>query len=232
MEVISNKESFVWNLHIPKSRRRDPPYINPQFSAKIILPNGYCYVSSSSPFYSDYCTKSLFISVSSDFYEKYIVTQDYCVSTHNSLCSLENCKFYFVLIGISLSQFFQRLDKYVYIYIYQEIECLYTLFKHRFYSSIVTSSGEVFNQLRRAVQHNLRWRGAEKMPSIAKKRLIRKKIQETLFMFQPETGFHTNSWFSVSGKNSKNSKLKKWTWFNQDYWLLYWLSWFCGSVIK
>ena len=55
-------------------------------------------------FYSDYCKKSLFISISSDFYKKYIVTQDYCVSTHNSLCSLENCKFHLVLIGISLSQ--------------------------------------------------------------------------------------------------------------------------------
>ena len=117
-------------------------------------------------FYSNYCKKSLFISVSSDFYEKYMVTQDFCVSTHNSLFCLENCKFHLVSIGISLSQIFQRLDKYVYMY--QEIDCLYTLFKHKFYSSIVTSSGEVFNQLRRAVQHNLRWRGAEKMPSIAK----------------------------------------------------------------
>ena len=126
-------------------------------------------------FYSDYCKKSLFISVSSDFYEKYIVTKDHCVSTHNILCSLENCKFHLALIGISLCQIFQRLDKYVYMY--QEIDCLYTLFKHRCYSKIVTSIGEVFNQLRRAVQHNLRWRGAEKMPSIAKKRLIRKKFK-------------------------------------------------------
>ena len=126
-------------------------------------------------FYSDYCTKSLFISVSSDFYKKYIVSHDYCVSTH-SLCSLKNCKFHLVLIGISLSQIFQRLDKYVYIY--QEIDCLYTLFKHRFYSSIVTSSGEMFNQFRRAVQHNLRWKGAKKMPSIAKKRIIWKKFKK------------------------------------------------------
>ena len=51
-----------------------------------------------------------------------------------------------------------------------------TVFTLRFYSSIVTSSGEVFNQLRRAVQHILRWRGDEKMPNIAKKRLIRKKF--------------------------------------------------------
>ena len=32
-----------------------------------------------SSFYSDYCQKVLYISVSSDFYDKYIVTQDYCV---------------------------------------------------------------------------------------------------------------------------------------------------------
>ena len=131
-------------------------------------------------FYSDYCKKLLFISVSCDFYEKHIVTQDYCVSTHNSLCSLENCKFHLVLIGISFSQIFQRLDKYVYIY--QEIDCLYTLFKHRFYSSIVTSSGEMFIQLRRAVQHNLRRRGAKKMPSIAKKRLFRKNSGDIIYV--------------------------------------------------
>ena len=92
-------------------------------------------------FYSDYNSKSLFISVSNDFYEKYIVTQDYCVSTHDSFCSLGNCKFRIILIGTSLSQILQRLDKYQYIY--QEIDCLYTLYKHRFFSSIVTSSGEV-----------------------------------------------------------------------------------------
>ena len=44
--------------------------------------------------------------------KKYIVSHDYCVSTHNSLSSLENCKFHLVLLGKSLSQIFQRLDKY------------------------------------------------------------------------------------------------------------------------
>ena len=101
------------------------------------------------------------------FYGKHIVTNYFCVSTHKSYCFLENCKFHLVLIGICLSQIVQRLDKYVYIY--QEIDCLYTLFKHRFYSSIVTSSGEMFNQLSRVDQH-LRWKGAKKIPSIAKKR--------------------------------------------------------------
>ena len=52
------------------------------------------------------------------------------------------------------------------------------MFKHRFFSSNVTSSGEIFNQLSRAVQHNLQRKGAEKMPSIAKKPLSWKKIEK------------------------------------------------------
>ena len=55
-------------------------------------------------FYSEYCQKSLFISVSSDFYEKYTVTNNFCVSTHSSYCSVENCKFHILLIGSSFDQ--------------------------------------------------------------------------------------------------------------------------------
>ena len=131
-------------------------------------------------FYSDYNSKSLFISVSNNSYEKYIVTQDYCVSTHDSFCSLGNCKFHIILIGTSFSQILQRLDKYQYIF--QEIDCLYTLYKHRFFSSIVTSSGEVFNQLSCGVQHNLRWKGAEKTSSI-KETTCSQKVQKLLSKF-------------------------------------------------
>ena len=127
-------------------------------------------------FYLDYNSKSLFISVSNEFYKKYIITQDYCVSTHNFFCSLGNCKFHIILIRTSLSQILQRLDKYQYIY--QEIDCLYNLYKHRFFSSVVTSSGEVFNQLSCGVQHNLRLKRAEKTPSVSRKRLVRKKFKK------------------------------------------------------
>ena len=127
-------------------------------------------------FHSDYNSKSLFISVFNEFYERYIVTQEYCMSTHNFFCSLGSCKFHIILIGTSLSQILQRLDKYQYKY--QEIDCLYTLYKHRFFSSIVTSSGEVFNQLSCGVQHNLRWKGVEKTPSVSRKRLVRKKFKK------------------------------------------------------
>ena len=88
----------------------------------------------------------------------------------------EIANFIFFLIGTSLIQILQRLDKYQYVY--QETDCLYTLYKHRFFSSIVTSSGEVFNQLSCGVQHNLRLKGAEKTPSVPRKRVVRKKFKK------------------------------------------------------
>ena len=72
-------------------------------------------------FYSDYCQKSLLISISSDFYEKYIVTEDYCESTHNSYRSLENCKFHIVLIGSYFDQILQRFINFQFTY--QIIDC-------------------------------------------------------------------------------------------------------------
>ena len=126
-------------------------------------------------FYSDYNAKSLFISVSENFYEKFIVTQDYCVSNNSSFGPVENCNFHLVLIGSSLDQILQRLDKHHFTY--QIVDCIYTLYKHRFYFNIISSRGEVFNQLNRAVEHNLKCRIPEKLPSVAKKRLLRKKFK-------------------------------------------------------
>ena len=126
-------------------------------------------------FYSDYNAKSLFISVSENFYEKFIVTQDYCVSNHSSFFPVENCNFYLVLIGSSLDQILQRLDKYHFTY--QNVNCIYTLYKYRFYFNIISSRGEIFNHLNRAVEHNLKCRIPEKFPIVAKKRLLQKKFK-------------------------------------------------------
>ena len=43
---------------------------------------------------------------------------------------------------------------------------------------LFTSIGEVFNQLNCGVQHNLRWKGAEKTPSVSRKRLNCKKFKK------------------------------------------------------
>ena len=104
-------------------------------------------------FYSECNTKSMFIFVSNEFHEKYKETQDFCVSIHNSYCFLEG-KCHSILIETSPNHISMRLDKYQSFY-QQDIDYLYTLYKHRFYISIVALSEEVFNQLSRVVQHDL-----------------------------------------------------------------------------
>ena len=129
------------------------------------------------------------------------------MSIHTSLSSLENFVFHLVLIGTSFSQILRRKDNYNYRY--QEIDCLYILFKHRFHTSIVTSSGEVFNQLNRAVQHNVRWKGAKKMCSIVKKRLICKKKFKIHYLSSNQklafTQTHGSAFLDIIRKN-RNSK--------------------------
>ena len=123
----------------------------------------------------------MFIFVSNEFHEKYNETLDYCVSIHNSFCFLAG-KCHSILIETSLNDISRMLDKYQSIY-QQDIDYLYTYYKHRFYISIVALSKEVFNQLSRGVQHDLNWKGAEKTPSISWKRLFWKKFQRLYLSF-------------------------------------------------
>ena len=58
------------------------------------------------------------------------------------------------------------------------MDCLYTLFKYRFSGKIIAKSGNVFDNVQRAISFNQRNRGVDKMPSIAKKRLLRKKFKQ------------------------------------------------------
>ena len=147
MEEIPNMKCFVRNFYIGKLRRRYFSTKNLTFLEKILSCGWKLLCQALPSFYSKYKEKSLFISVSNELYEKYLVTQDNCVSTHVSFCFLEGCKIHLIFIRRSLNQIFRRL----YQYIYQEIDCLYNLCKHKFYTSLVASSGEVFNQLSGAV---------------------------------------------------------------------------------
>ena len=152
-------------------------------------------------FYSYYNAKSLFISVSENFFEWFNVTQDYSVSNHLSFCPVENCKFQLVLIGSSLDQILQRLDKYPFTY--KLDDCIYTLYKNRFYSNIISSRGEVFIQLNRAVKHNLKCRIPQKLPSVAKKYLkdiisVQKSPKDIISLC-----VHSDSWISFLEKIRK-----------------------------
>ena len=115
--------------------------------------------------YTNYSGNSPFISANT--YEKYIASKKYCIARHDDkICFLPNCRYHIILIG-NIKELLQKLDAFCFNY--QHVDCLYTLFKYRFSGQIVVKSGQVFDNLQRAVHFNQQNRGVERMPSIAKR---------------------------------------------------------------
>ena len=130
-------------------------------------------------FYRDYNDKILFLSVSVKEYKPYLLTKKYSVATHNdNFCPLKTCRYHIILISSSVKEILEKIENLSYVY--QKVDCLYTLYKHQFFGSIIKESGLVFAQLTRAVEHNMENKYVKKVPSISKKRLSRKKFKRHL----------------------------------------------------
>ena len=128
-------------------------------------------------FYAKISEKSLFISATT--YEKHIVCKDYCIAHHNDkTCFLPTCEYHIVLHG-NVQELPKNLGTFCFTY--QHVDCLYTLFKCRFSGKVIAKSGQVFDNVQRAVDFNHRNKGVDRMPSIAKKRLSRKKYKKHFF---------------------------------------------------
>ena len=128
-------------------------------------------------FYIKLSGKSLFISANT--YEKNIVCKDYCIAHHdNKTCFLPSCKYHILLLG-NVEELLKKLDTFCFTY--QHVDCLYTLFKYRFSGKVIAKSGQVFDNVQRAVDFNQRNKGVDRMPRIVKKRLLRKKYKKNLF---------------------------------------------------
>ena len=127
-------------------------------------------------FYTNFSKNSLFISANT--HEKYIVSDEYRIAGHDDkMCFLPNCRYHIILIG-NIKELQQKLDTFCFNY--QHVDCLYTLLKYRFSRKIVPKSGQLFDNLQRAVQFNQQNRRVDRMPSIAKKRLLWKKYKKQL----------------------------------------------------
>ena len=124
-------------------------------------------------FYTNYSKNSLLISANT--YEKYIVSKEYCIAHHDDkIFFLPICRYHNILIG-NIKELLQKLDAFCLNY--QHVDCLSTLFKYRCSGKIVVKSGQIYDNLQRAVPFNHQNRGVDRMPSIAKKRLLRKKYK-------------------------------------------------------
>ena len=134
-------------------------------------------LQSISSFYAKISEKGLFISATT--YGKNIVCKDYCIAHHNEkTCFLPACKYYIVLLG-NVQELLKKMDTFCFTY--QQVDCLYTLFKYQFSGKVIAKSGQVFDNVQQAVDFNHRNKGVDRMPSIAKKRLLRKKYKKHLF---------------------------------------------------
>ena len=89
--------------------------------------------------------------------------------------SLPACKYHIVLLG-KVQELLKKLDTFCVTYHY--VDCLYALFKYRFSGKVIAKSGQMFDNVQRAVDFNHRNKGVDRMPNIAKKRLLRKKYEK------------------------------------------------------
>ena len=60
------------------------------------------------------------------------------------------------------------------------MQCLYKLFRYQFGGKSVFRSGQIFDNVERAVHFNLQTRGVDGLTSVAKKTLLRKKYKHQL----------------------------------------------------
>ena len=147
-------------------------------------------------FYTKLSEKNLFNSVNTN--KKYIVCEDYCIAHHaDKACFLPSCKYHILLLG-NVEELLKKLDTFCFTY--EHMDCVYTLFKYRFSGKVIAQSGQVFDNVQRAVDFNRRNKGVDRLPSIAKKRLLKKKYKKHLFgSFQRQN--NGDQWFSVCRKN-------------------------------
>ena len=125
-------------------------------------------------FYTNHSKNSLFISAKS--YEKHIVSKENCIARHDDkMCLLPNRRYHIILIG-NIKELLQKLDAFCFNY--QHVDCLYTLFKYCFSGKIVVKSGQLFDNVKMAVNFNHQNRGVDRMPSISENRLFRKKYEK------------------------------------------------------
>ena len=127
--------------------------------------------------YQHYSKTSIFISISSDSFGKFLVTAEYSVATHNNtFCPLSNCKYHILLRSTNFEKLLKELESYHFVY--QLVDCFYTLYKYQFFKNVIIETGGVFDIVAKAVTHNTQNKSVEKTPSIAKKRLTRKKFKK------------------------------------------------------
>ena len=99
------------------------------------------------------------------------------IRVKNTVLLATMTRFHVLLIG-NIKELLQKLDAFCFIY--QHVDCLYALLKYHSSGKFIVESGQLFNNLQRAVHFNQHNRRVDRMPSIAKKGFLRKKYKKHL----------------------------------------------------
>ena len=113
-------------------------------------------------------------------------------------CFLPACKYHIILAG-NVQELLKKLDTFCFTY--QHVECLYTLFKHRSSGKIIAKSGQVFDNVQRAVDFNHRNQGSGQNAEHCKKETPEEKVQKRFVQLLSKDKNNADEWFSVSRKN-------------------------------
>ena len=110
---------------------------------------------------------------------KNIFCTNYCIAHHDDkTCFLSAGKYHIILLG-NVEKLLKKSDTICFTY--QHVDCLYTLFKYRFSEKVFARSGQVFDNVQRAVDFSYRNKGVDRRPSMSKKRFLMKNIKKHLF---------------------------------------------------
>ena len=131
---------------------------------------------------------------------------DYCIAHHDEkTCLLPARKYHNILLG-NVEELLKKLDTFCSTH--QHVDCMYTLFKYRFNGNDIAKSGPVFDNVQRAVDFDHRNKAVDRMQSIAKKSLLRKKFKKHLFISFQKTKRTQTGGLVFVGRNEKVKKTK------------------------
>ena len=123
--------------------------------------------------------------------KKHIASKECWFDCHDdNMCFLPNYRNHNILLG-DIKDLLQTMDAFCFIY--QQVDYLYTLIKNQFSGRIVVNSGQLFDNLQRAVHFSDQTRRVYIRPSIAKKRLLRKKYRKQMLSTLQKTKSTQNS---------------------------------------
>ena len=135
-------------------------------------------------FWKNYSKNTLFVPANT--YKNYFVSKYYCNAHHDDkMCLLPNFRYQVILLW-DFKKWPRSLD--VFCFNYQEVDCLNTFFGYGFSGKRDVKSGQVFDNMHRAVRFSHQKRGVNRMP----KRPLRKNYHKTFVEVHPKNWIDAN----------------------------------------